>query len=89
MAAASVSTLSATARMLALEAMWWHLAGAKEARIREVFDISATRYYTELNALIDREEALAAEPLLVKRLGRQRAAWARTRQSLRLSLLDL
>ncbi len=30
--------------------------------------MSATRYYQVLNALVDKPEALAADPLLVKRL---------------------
>ena len=33
-----------------------------------------TRYYQVLNALIDRDEALAHDPMLVKRLQRQRGA---------------
>ena len=50
-----------------------------ERAIRELFDMSATRYYQALNALLDRPEALAFEPVVVKRLRRQRAARARSR----------
>jgi hypothetical protein len=60
--------------MLAFERQWWRYAGAKEAAIRERFGMSATRYYQVLNALVDRPEALAVDPLLVRRLRRMRAA---------------
>ena len=46
---------------------------AKEQEIRETFGLSGPQYYQILNALIDRQEALAADPLLVKRLRRMRA----------------
>ena len=65
--------------MLAFERQWWRYAGAKEAAIRERFGMSATRYYQVLNALVDRPEALAADPLLVRRLRRMRAARQRQR----------
>ena len=65
--------------VLAFERHWWRYAGAKEAAIREQFGLSATRYYQVLNALIDRPEALAADPLLVRRLRRVRAARQRQR----------
>src|SRR5918911_502847 len=58
--------------ILAFERQWWKYAGAKEQAIRELFGMSATRYYQVLNALIDRPEALAVDPLLVKRLRRLR-----------------
>jgi hypothetical protein len=65
--------------MLAFERQWWRFAGAKEAAIRERFGLSATRYYQVLNALVDRPEALAADPLLVRRLRRMRATRQRHR----------
>jgi len=43
--------------------------------------MSATRYYQVLNELIDRPEALAFEPVLVKRLRRQRAKRQRIRSA--------
>src|SRR5436305_1120276 len=46
--------------ILAFERQWWKYAGAKEQAIRDLFDMSATRYYQVLNALLDRPEALAA-----------------------------
>jgi hypothetical protein len=65
--------------ILAFERQWWRFAGAKEAAIRERFGMSATRYYQVLNALVDRPEALAVDPLLVRRLRRMRAARQRQR----------
>ncbi|MDX6220783.1 MAG: hypothetical protein QOJ48_2464, partial [Frankiales bacterium] len=40
--------------ILAFERQWWKYAGAKEQAIKDLFDMSATRYYQVLNALIDR-----------------------------------
>jgi hypothetical protein len=72
--------------ILALERLWWQYAGAKEQAIREKFDMSATRYYQVLNALIDRDDALAFDPLLVKRLRRLRAGRQRSRSAKRLGI---
>ena len=57
--------------ILAFERQWWKYAGAKEQAVREQFDMSSTRYYQVLNALIDRPESLAFDPLLVRRLRRR------------------
>ena len=70
--------------ILAFERQWWKYAGAKEQAIRELFDMSATRYYQVLNALLDRPEALAHDPMLVKRLRRLRSARQRQRSARRL-----
>jgi hypothetical protein len=70
--------------ILAFERQWWKYAGAKEQAVREKFDMSATRYYQVLNALIDKPEALVADPLLVRRLRRLRAARQRQRSARRL-----
>ncbi len=67
--------------MLAFERHWWRHAGAKETAIRDRFGVPPTRYYQVLNALVDRPAALAADPLLVKRLRRLRAARQRSRSS--------
>src|SRR3954453_9814441 len=67
--------------MLTFERQWWRHAGAKETAIRDRFDLSPTRYYQVLNALVDRADALAADPLLVRRLRRLRMARQRTRSS--------
>ena len=60
--------------MLAFERQWWRHAGAKETAIREQFGVPPTRYYQVLNALVDRPAALAADPMLVRRLRRLRSA---------------
>jgi len=72
--------------ILAFERQWWRYAGAKEQAIRDLFDMSATRYYQVLNALLDRPEALRHDPMLVKRLRRMRAARQRARAARRLGL---
>jgi hypothetical protein len=61
-------------RILDFERQWWRYAGAKENGIKEQFNLSAREYYELLNNLIDREDALAASPLLIKRLRRLREA---------------
>ena len=65
--------------VLGFEKQWWKYAGAKEQAVRELFNLSATQYYQILNALIDTPAALAAEPMLVKRLRRMRSTRQRER----------
>jgi hypothetical protein len=72
--------------VLAFERQWWKYAGAKEQAVRDLFDMSATRYYQLLNTLIDRPEALAHDPMLVKRLRRMRSERARQRSTRRLGV---
>lgn len=82
-----VGQLSARdADILTFERQWWKFAGAKEQAIRDKFQMSATRYYQVLNALIDKPEALAQDPLLVKRLRRLRATRQRNRSAKRLGI---
>ena len=73
-------------KILAFERQWWKYAGAKETAIKDLFDMSATRYYQVLNALIDRPDALVADPMLVKRLRRLRSTRQRTRSARRLGV---
>lgn len=70
--------------ILDFEREWWRYAGAKEQAVRERFDLSPTRYYQLLNRLIDEEDALAYDPMLVKRLRRMRSARQRQRAARRL-----
>ncbi|MBF6277802.1 MULTISPECIES: DUF3263 domain-containing protein [Nocardia] len=70
--------------ILDFERKWWKYAGAKEEAIRELFAMSATRYYQVLNAVVDKPEALAADPMLVKRLRRLRASRQKSRAARRL-----
>lgn len=66
-------------RILAFERSWWRQPGAKEREILETLGMPVTRYYQLLNELIDRPEALAFDPVLVKRLRAQRARRQRMR----------
>ncbi|MDC5697169.1 DUF3263 domain-containing protein [Intrasporangium calvum] len=70
--------------ILAFERQWWKYSGSKEQAIKELFDMSSTRYYQVLNALLDNPAALEADPMLVKRLRRMRASRQRARTSRRL-----
>lgn len=60
--------------VLAVERRGWAGPGAKERAIRERLDISPTRYYQLLNALLDDPAALAHAPVTVNRLRRVREA---------------
>ena len=60
--------------VLGFERQWWKYSGAKEAAIRELFDMSATRYYQLINSLIDTPEAMEFDPMMVKRLRRMRSS---------------
>jgi hypothetical protein len=72
--------------ILQFERQWWLYAGNKEQAIRDMFDLSPTRYYQVLNQVIDNPQALAAEPLLVRRLRRLRASRQKTRAARRLGI---
>ena len=72
-------------RVLAFERQWWRYAGAKEQAVHDLFGWSPTRYFQVLNDLIDNPAAMIAEPLLIKRLRRVRAARQRDRSQRRLS----
>lgn len=65
--------------ILELERTWWQQRGSKERAIRQRLGLSAARYYQVLNRLIDSPEALRYDPMLVKRLRRQRTARRRQR----------
>lgn len=73
-------------KILEFERYWWKYAGAKERAIRDQFELSATRYYQLLNEIIDMGEALAYDPILVKRLQRLRAFRQRQRTARRLGI---
>jgi hypothetical protein len=72
--------------ILAFESQWWKYAGAKEQAVRELFDMSPTRYYQVLNALMDKPEAMAADPLLIRRLRRLRTGRQRSRAARRVGV---
>lgn len=58
--------------MLELEESRWRYPGAKDQAIRSRLGLTPTAYYQMLNALLDREAAMAHRPLLVQRLRRAR-----------------
>lgn len=60
--------------LLAFERRSWRRDGSKERAMREQLDLTPTAYYARLGQVIDTPAALAAEPVLVKRLQRMRAA---------------
>jgi len=70
----SVALSDLEVRILEFERQWWRYAGAKDVGIKEQFNLSTREYYELLNNLIDREDALKASPLLIKRLRRLREA---------------
>ncbi|GAA5168078.1 DUF3263 domain-containing protein [Ornithinimicrobium tianjinense] len=72
--------------ILDFEHQWWKYAGSKEQAVKDLFDLSPTRYYQILNQLIDNDDALAHDPMLIKRLRRQRARRQRTRSARRLGI---
>jgi Protein of unknown function (DUF3263) len=66
--------------ILDFERRWWRQAGAKEQAIRDHFEMSPTRYYQTLNAIIDLPQAQTYDPTLVHRLLRVRTASPRNRR---------
>lgn len=58
--------------ILDFERTWWQETGSKEAAIRKRFELSTTRYYQLLNELLDDGDALAYDPMVVRRLRRLR-----------------
>ena len=65
--------------ILDFERTWRHQPGPKEVAIRESFDISPSRYYELLNALLDDADAIDYDPLTVKRVQRVRNQRRRVR----------
>lgn len=80
--AASLFPMALTARdkaILDFERSWWTEPGPKDTAIRERFELSGTRYYQLLTELLDDAEAMAYDPLLVRRLRRVRERRRRAR----------
>lgn len=69
--------------ILAFEREWWRYAGTKDSAVRTAFDMGVGAYYQLLNHLIDHPGAHALDPLLVRRLRRQRALRQRRRSDAR------
>jgi hypothetical protein len=58
--------------ILDFERSWWTLPGPKEQAIRQAFDLSPARYYRLLAELVETDDALFYDPLVVRRLRRER-----------------
>ena len=72
---ATVSGMALTEREMAvldLERSWWQQPGSKEQAIRERLGLSATRYYRLLASIVETPDALAHDPLVVRRVRRRR-----------------
>jgi hypothetical protein len=65
--------------VLDLERTWWELGVPKERAIREHLGLSTTRYHQLLTKAIDMPQALAYDPMLVRRLRRLRETRRRKR----------
>jgi hypothetical protein len=79
---ASLVRVSLTDRdraILDFERDWWMLPASKSAGIREHLNLSPTRYYQLLSALLDDPDAAAYDPLVVHRLRRMRLQRRRAR----------
>lgn len=70
--------------ILEFERSVWRFAGVKESAVRERFDLSMTRYYQVVNALLSNPAAMEFDPFTVRRLLRIRASRARSRSAKRL-----
>jgi Protein of unknown function (DUF3263) len=65
--------------VLRFEGSWWTEPGTKDAGIRVRLGISPTRYRQILARLLDSQDAESAEPLVVRRLRRDRDRRRRNR----------
>lgn len=65
--------------VLDFERSWWTHAGSKVIAIRERLDLSPTRYYQVLNRLLESPDAVAYDPLVVRRVRRRRDLRRRAR----------
>ena len=65
--------------ILEFERGWWLEPGTKEAAIRTRLGLSPTRYRERLQELIDDADAMAFDPLVVRRLQRTRERRRRAR----------
>ena len=58
--------------LLAFERGWWTEPGLKTERIRRELGMTSSKYYKRLAELIVLPEAMAFDPLLVRRLRKRR-----------------
>ena len=65
--------------ILDFERTWWDSPAPMDVQILERFELSATRYQQLLTTLLEDEEAMVYDPLVVRRLQRQRERRRRAR----------
>jgi hypothetical protein len=65
--------------ILDFERSWWTGSGTKGAAIQARFGLSPARYYQLLGDLVSSAEALAYDPLVVRRLRKLRSNRRRAR----------
>lgn len=65
--------------VLDFERSWWLVPGPKDRAVQEHLGMSAGRYYQILRDLLDNGEAMAYDPLTVRRLRKVRADRTRRR----------
>lgn len=65
--------------ILVFEQSWTLRPEAKDEAIRSTFEFTPTKYYQLLSGLLDSRPALEFDPMLVKRLQRERAHRQRSR----------
>lgn len=69
--------------ILDFERSWWTGTGSKADAVRERFELSTTRYYELLREITGDPEALEYDPLLVRRLNKERDRRRRERYEAR------
>jgi hypothetical protein len=69
--------------ILTFEREWWKHAEVKDSAVRTKLGLTPEDYYRTLTAIIDLPAALAHDPLLVRRLRRQRLVRQRQRHARR------
>ena len=70
--AGAVPLSAMEAAVLDFERSWWADDQPKDQAIADQFALTTAEYYELLNSLIDSDEALAHDPLVVRRLRRMR-----------------
>jgi len=66
--------------LLDFERSWWTFESPKDVLIAERFGSTLDEYAAELEELTDEPEALAYDPLVIRRLARQRDRRRRSRR---------
>lgn len=66
--------------LLDFERSWWTFEAPKDVLVAERFGSTLDEYAAELEELTDEPEALAYDPLVIRRLARQRDRRRRSRR---------